>query len=74
MADEADMAQARAELELDLILGARKPAAPGRDDCRECGEPITPLRRDLGAHLCLDCQAAAELIQKTTGRQPTHRR
>lgn len=70
MADDVDMTQDRIEREMELILGARKPAAPGRDDCRKCGELITPLRRDLGATLRIDCQADAELTERTTGHRP----
>lgn len=45
-----------------LSAHARRPKPEGRDFCAnlDCGEPITPQRRALGAQLCLPCQKAEE--------------
>lgn len=60
--DVIDVAQRRQQEQIDQAVAARKPAPPGRVTCANlaCGEPITPVRQQLGAQLCLDCQQRAE--------------
>ena len=60
--DIIDVAQRRQQEAIDQALAARKPAAAGRTTCANltCGEPITPVRRQMGAQLCLDCQQRLE--------------
>jgi RNA polymerase-binding transcription factor DksA len=60
--DIIDQAQARQQQDIDLALAARKTRARGPSHCSnvDCDEPISELRRDLGAELCVSCQADAE--------------
>ena len=32
----------------------------GLDACFECGETIAPMRKQMGANRCVECQAEAE--------------
>lgn len=32
----------------------------GPAECEECGADMPPLRRQMGAHLCVECQTLAE--------------
>lgn len=66
MADVIDIANDRAERDLALRIAAVTQAkGPGRSECDDCGEPISPLRQQLGAVRCIDCQQAAEHHQRT---------
>lgn len=38
----------------------RMQAKLGRSRCAECDEPIAPMRQQMGARLCVDCQTDAE--------------
>jgi RNA polymerase-binding transcription factor DksA len=41
----------------------------GASEC-ECGEPIHPVRQQIGAVRCIDCQAAVERAEAVaTGRR-----
>ena len=44
------------------VSRARKPL--GQKECEECGEPITRLRQQLGATLCIECQSDKESLQE----------
>lgn len=69
MADELDLAQQHEDMHrAHAIAAITRPRPPGRTECRTCGEPITPLRTELGAQLCIDCQSEAE--QKAKGGRP----
>jgi RNA polymerase-binding transcription factor DksA len=56
------MAQRRQAEEVEHALAARGAPKPGRSHCAniECGEPISDLRRDLGAQFCIDCMHVRE--------------
>lgn len=62
MTDVIDVAQQRQQDDIDIALAARKPAGAGRAFCANavCDEPISEVRRALGAQLCIDCQHDAE--------------
>lgn len=53
--------QREAELRDDAIAAivAHLPSGPGLAECRLCGEPICPRRREAlpGVETCVDCQA-----------------
>lgn len=60
--DIIDQAQARQQQDIDIALASRKPRERGPERCRnaDCNEPISELRRDMGADLCVDCARDAE--------------
>lgn len=62
MPDVMDAVQQRVQDDLDKALKAQavKSSVIGRDDCLECGEYIAPVRKSLGAQLCLECQKRIE--------------
>ena len=68
--DVIDVAQRRQLEEIEQALAARPIAQQGRSHCKhkDCGEPISPQRQDLGAQLCIDCQRAAEHKAHTCAR------
>lgn len=70
MTEVIDVAQQRQQDDIDLALAARKPARAGRATCAnvQCGEPIAPLRQNMGAQLCIDCQRDAERSAQTCAR------
>ena len=43
-------------------------ASKSSEFCTECGESISPLRQQLGAHLCIDCQRVFETTQRRSSR------
>lgn len=54
MADEADLAQARSEYELSVLLARRLPQGPAPTGyCLWCGEPLMDARRWCSAE-CRD--------------------
>ncbi|SMH62855.1 TraR/DksA C4-type zinc finger protein [Azospirillum agricola] len=65
MADDADRA-AEAAARIDLMAPVAdirdRLAAPGRDHCQDCGEPIPTARRIAyeAATRCIDCQTETE--------------
>jgi len=68
--DMIDLAQQRQQDEVDHALQARAPAPPGRTHCAnmDCGEPILPVRQQMGAQLCIDCQRASERATQPCAR------
>lgn len=60
--DTIDLAQARQQEDIDHAIAARKVTRPGTDLCTtdDCGEPISPQRKAMGATRCVDCQADHE--------------
>lgn len=56
MADEIDLANDRAEIERSAALSrhAARQRRPGLDRCSICGEPISELRKALGAVHCVE--------------------
>lgn len=63
MTDTIDVAQRRQQEDIDHALASRQHSTAGRAFCAtlDCGEPITPVRQQMGAQLCIDCQTAYEL-------------
>lgn len=69
MSDVIDHANDHAERDLALrIAAATAPKPPGLDECEECGEEISPLRKSMGARRCITCQEAHEHRQRTHAR------
>ena len=64
MADDADWASSMAQREIDAAVRAHgdRGASTGAAACivDGCGEPVSDLRRQMGARLCLACANAAE--------------
>lgn len=61
MTDIIDQANDHAEKMLALqIAQATAPKPRGPAECDRCDEPISDLRRDLGARLCITCQERHE--------------
>ena len=60
--DTIDLAQARQQDEVDHALAARRSPKPGTDFCvvDDCGEPISPARKAMGATRCVECQSDHE--------------
>lgn len=60
--DLADVAQRRQQEDIDHALQGRRPIGPGRAVCskKECDEPISALRQNMGARLCIQCAQDAE--------------
>ena len=62
IADDADLAQAQIEADLERALAlACAPARPERrfSHCHDCSEPLEPHRQTSG--LCVPCKAAREV-------------
>jgi phage/conjugal plasmid C-4 type zinc finger TraR family protein len=66
MADEADMAQARIDMDLELAIRAARGVMPvdakSADCCIECGCEIPSVRQAAlpGVQTCFDCAAVLE--------------
>lgn len=60
--DVIDVAQKRQQEEIDHALAARRAPSQGLAHCDalDCGEPISAMRQQLGARLCIDCLTAQE--------------
>ena len=61
--DDIDIANDRAQLELDARIAAARNNAPhtdGAELCEECDERIPHARRRLGYSICVPCAAAEE--------------
>lgn len=67
MVDFIDRAVAAEERQLEDALAhhARRAKPTGRETCEnvDCGEPIAPLRQQMGARLCIDCAREEERQQ-----------
>lgn len=61
MTDLADRASDEEEAtRAAAIDNARRMQRDGARFCDNCGEPVSDLRRQMGARRCLDCQVAFE--------------
>ncbi|HET6718360.1 MAG TPA: hypothetical protein VFH22_01855 [Rhodocyclaceae bacterium] len=61
--DDVDIANDRAQNDLDYRIAEARRLAPtqtGAEECRCCDEPIPLARRQLGYSLCLPCAAEEE--------------
>jgi len=63
MADEADIANDRIELEMRLTMKARQQVKRFSVDCVECGEYIPQARQQIlgGTDKCVSCASMGEL-------------
>lgn len=69
--DIIDVAQRRQQEAIDHALAARQTqSVPGRTHCAKaaCGEAIVPVRQQMGAQLCIDCQRDAEQEARSWAR------
>lgn len=66
MTDIIDTANDMAQIALDsIIANAPKFDRPSTLDCEDCGEPIPPIRRQLGGVTrCADCQTHFEKTRR----------
>ena len=65
MADEADLAGDRIEIEMERIMAAFKPATgESLSECEACGNDIPEARQIAvkGCTLCIECQSVRELM------------
>ena len=61
MTDLIDQANDHAEKMLEIQIARATQTKPrGLSECERCGEPISDIRRDLGACLCIGCQEIHE--------------
>lgn len=62
MTDDIDRAQAQIDAARESAVKAAQAAVSrqGAEECRICGEPISELRRSLGATLCIYHQQVRE--------------
>lgn len=72
MADVIDMANDRAQLELDAAIAACVGSVSTEESaiwCEECDAQIPEKRRELvkGCKLCVQCQGIFEQIKRTRG-------
>jgi RNA polymerase-binding transcription factor DksA len=60
--DVIDVAQRRQQEEIDQVLANRRVLPAGLTHCEmlDCGEPISAMRQQMGARLCVDCATAKE--------------
>lgn len=60
--DVIDVAQRRQQEEIDHTLANRRAPVAGLTHCEmlDCGEPISVMRQQMGARLCVDCATAKE--------------
>lgn len=64
MADDADFAGGLVDREVEsIMLDHRMQKSKGSPFC-ECGEPISSLRQEMGATLCLECKELEEKGRK----------
>lgn len=72
MPDFLDAVQEHVEAQTQASLQAhlQRKTAQGRTTCAnlDCGEGIHPMRTDMGAQLCIDCQREEEATAKLRGR------
>lgn len=67
MPDLMDSVQERLLFEQEVRQAQRRAPQPGLDECVRCDEAISPLRRNMGARLCLACQRDDELRVRQRG-------
>lgn len=63
MADEADVAKAYIDGEIERELRKRQQNTEVREGakfCKECGETMPAARRQLGFQLCIECAEETE--------------
>lgn len=71
MADEADLANDRYEIELSRSLAAiQRAAGPSLAECQDCGDDIPEARRAAvaGCRQCIDCANRAHLMTQGVRR------
>jgi RNA polymerase-binding transcription factor DksA len=68
--DSIDVAQRRQQEAIDQALAARRQPVAGRAHCAnaDCGEPISKVRQQMGAQLCIDCQRDREQRAQSCAR------
>jgi RNA polymerase-binding transcription factor DksA len=64
MADNADLAAERIELEHALTMRARRKPVPS-SICHDCGEEVPPHRVEFG--MCLECAEERERAKRHGG-------
>jgi len=69
MPDLMDHVQERVLRDLDISISEATTRREGLPFCEECDEPISRLRQDLGARLCVPHQQALEAEQARGGRR-----
>lgn len=72
MADVIDIANDRAQADLDAALAARIVEPVNMESalyCQECDDQIPEKRRELvkGCQLCVHCQSLAESLNRSRG-------
>ena len=68
--DDVDIANDRAQIELDARIAAARNMAPnadGSEHCEVCDERVPIQRRRLGYSICVPCAAMAERRRLTHG-------
>lgn len=73
MADDADVAQPREDMLLELNIArvrAQIPMGMARSTCADCGNDIPAARQQAspGCQLCVDCQELEERARRRYGR------
>ena len=66
MADEIDIANDRAQIDLENLIAAARSNVPHQDgpaNCVECEEAMPEPRRRLGYSLCVPCASERERIR-----------
>lgn len=69
MPDLMDHVQDRVQRDLDIAISEATKRGVGLPFCEECDEPISRLRQDLGARLCVAHQSTLEAEQARGGRR-----
>ena len=61
--DPIDLAQQRQQQVIDDVLAQRRALPVGLTHCEQvdCRAPISAMRQQLGARLCIDCAKAHEV-------------
>lgn len=69
MPDVMDSVQERLLFEQQVREQQQAATAPavGLDECVRCDEPISAVRKALGARLCLECQTDHEQRERARG-------
>lgn len=69
MPDFMDHVQERVQRDLDVAISEATRHGVGLPFCEECDAPISLLRQELGARLCVAHQSAREADQARGGRR-----